>query len=252
MQRENALTDERIDPSSEYILVEMTTEEHLTELRRRLVIALLSLAASTIVGWRLVPTMLRSFARDVGRTFVYVSPAEGFTTHLKLAFLTGVFFAAPVVLYQAWHFVLPALFPHEQKLVRQYVVPSLALFVGGIVFAYFAVYPLALLFLLGFGSEQVEPVIAVARFVTFFVSVTLPFGLVFQFPIIMLLLVHLGIVTPERLRSMRRIVYFGAFVVGALLTPPDVASQVLMAIPIIILYELTLWRVQKGGVRAGD
>lgn len=249
------MTGERIDTGaagSEYILPEMTTEEHLTELRRRLIVSILCLAAGTAIGWFFVPAMLHSFAGDVGHPFVFVSPAEGFTTHLKLAFMAGVFLAAPVVLYQGWQFILPALFPHEQSLVRQYVVPSLALFVGGIVFAYFAVYPLALLFLLGFGSDQVEPAIAIARFVTFFVSVTLPFGLVFQFPVVLLVVVRLGIVTLEQLRAVRRFVYFGSFVVATLLTPPDVASQVLMAIPMIILYELTLWSLHKGDVGRGD
>lgn len=245
------LTDERIDSGHEFILPEMTTEEHLAELRRRLVISLVCLAGGTVVGWLLVPSILRSFGRDLGGTFVFVSPAEGFTTYLKVALLCGVVFASPVILYQGWQFVLPALFPHERALARQYVLPALALFVGGVLFAYFVVYPLALLFLLGFGSEQVAPVIAVSRFVTFFVSVTLPFGLVFQFPIVLLILVRLEMVTLQRLRALRRIVYFGAFVIGALLTPPDVASQVLMAIPMILLYELTLWRLSRGGVGAG-
>lgn len=237
--------------SSNYILPEMSTIEHLTELRRRLIVAIVCFVAASGIGWLLVPLMLESFAMDVGRQFVFVSPAEGFMTHLKLALLAGLFLSAPVILYQAWQFILPGLFPHEQKLARRFVVPSLLLFVGGIAFSYFAVYPLALIFLLGFGSQDVEPTIAIARFVTFFVSVTLPFGLVFQFPIIIVLLVRLQMVSLVRLRNMRRVVYFLAFVVGALLTPPDVASQVLMAIPIILLYELTLWILSRGGGQAG-
>lgn len=231
----------------------MSTEEHLTELRRRLIVSLLCLAAGAAVGWVFVPEMLRVFARDVGHTFVFVSPAEGFTTHLKLAFTAGMFLAAPVALFQLWQFVLPALFPHERRLAQQYVLPSLALFVFGIVFAYVAVYPLALLFLLGFGSGSVEPVLSVARFVTFLMSVTLPFGLVFQFPVVLFVLVRLELVTTHRLRALRRVIWFLAFIVSALLTPPDLASQVLMAIPIIVLYELALWRLERTGTAdAGD
>lgn len=230
----------------------MTTEEHLAELRRRLVVSLCFLVVGTIVGWMFVPDILRLFAADAGRAFVFISPAEGFTTYLKLAFSAGMFLTAPVALYQAWQFVLPALFPHERRLARQYVVPSLVLFVVGIGFAYVAVYPLALLFLLGFGSDTVAPVLSIARFVTFFVSVTLPFGLVFQFPIVLLVVVQLGMVTTNRLRGLRKIVWLLAFVVSALLTPPDVASQVLMAIPIIVMYEMTLWRLAKTGYDAVD
>lgn len=234
-----------------FILEEMTTVEHLTELRRRIVISILALAVGTIIGWMLVPRMLEVFANDTGRTFVFVSPGEGFSSHLRLALVSGAFMAAPVMLLQAWYFVLPALFPHEQRLARQYMIPSLLLFVGGIAFGYFAVYPLALIFLLGFGGEQLEPVLSVARFVTFLIQLTLPFGLVFQFPVVLLVLVRLEMVSVQRLISLRKIVYFLSFVVATLLTPPDVASQVLMAIPIIILYELTLWQLRKGDVSAG-
>lgn len=233
------------DADTEFILPEMTAEEHLQELRRRLIVSLGSVALGSGGAWIFVPDMLRRFARDVGHSFVFVSPAEGFTTYLKLAFTAGLFLASPVLVFQAWHFVLPALFPHERRLARRFVPPALALFVFGVVFAYFAVYPLALRFLLGFGGAGVEPVLSVARFVSFFVSVTVPFGLVFQFPVVLLVLVHLEIVTVGRLRAMRKPVWFLAFVVGALLTPPDVASQVLMAVPVIALFETTLWRLGK-------
>lgn len=251
MQRENGLTDQRI-AGDDYVLPEMTTVEHLVELRRRLIYSILCLIVGSIIGWLLVPTILAAFARDVGDSFVFLSPAEGFTTHLKIALLCGLFLALPVILYQAWQFILPALFPHERKLARQYVVPSVALFIGGVIFAYLAVYPLALIFLLGFSTSDVAPVMSIGRFITFFVSVTLPFGLVFQFPVILLVLVGLEIVSLQRLHAMRRVVYVGAFVVGALLTPPDVASQVLMAIPIIGLFELTLWRLRRGRTGRGD
>lgn len=239
------MNDRRRDADSEYILPEMTAEEHLRELRLRLLASLLAVAAGTGAAWIFVPDMLRVFAADVGRSFVFVSPAEGFTTHLKLAFTAGSFLAGPVLVYQAWRFVLPALFPHERRLAYRFAPPALGLFALGVAFAYAAVYPLALRFVLGFGGEAVEPVISVARFVNFFVSVTVPFGFVFQFPVVLLVLVHLGVVTGEQLRSLRRPVWFLAFVVGALLTPPDVASQVLMAVPIIVLFELTLWRLGK-------
>lgn len=242
----DAVSDSGQAAGSEYLLPEMTTEEHLAELRRRLLICLATWTAGSAVGWLVAPSWLQRFAADIGRTFVFVSPAEAFASYLKMAVAIGFALASPVVLYQAWLFILPALFPHERQTARRYLLPSLFLFVLGLIFAFFIVYPIALQFLLGFGSERIQPYISVARFLTFLISVTLPFGVVFQFPVVLMVLVQLEVVTVARLVALRRIVYFLAVVVGALLTPPDVASQVLMAIPIIVLYELTLAWLRKG------
>ena len=237
---------EQVDSSSEYVLPEMTTEEHLAELRRRILVSLAALAAGTAVGWFLVPDMLRRFAADTQRSFVFVAPAEAFTAYLKMALLIGAALASPVIVLEAWRFVLPALFPHEQRLLGRYLPASFSLFAMGVAFGYFAVYPVALRFFLGFGSESVRPVIAVGRFLSFFISVTVPFGVVFQLPIVLAVLVRLEMVTVAGLVRLRKMVYFLAFVVGAILTPPDAVSQVMMALPLIILFELTLWRMRKG------
>lgn len=231
---------------AEYVLEEMTAEEHLTELRRRLIITLVFLFIGSVGGWFLVPPLVTKFAADLARTFVFISPAEAFMSFLKVALAAGVAFASPIVVLQAWQFVLPGLFPHEQRVARAFIVPSLLLFFGGLAFAYFGVYPLALRFLLGFGGEQAEPVISIARFLTFFFGVTVPFGFVFQFPLVLVVLVRLRIFSATMLRRMRRFVYFASFVIGALLTPPDVASQIMMAAAIIVLYEGTMWFIRRG------
>lgn len=234
------------EAGTEYLLPTMTTEEHLTELRRRLLISVGAWAAGSIVGWQAAPGWLRRFAADVGQPLIFVSPGEAFASYLKMAILTGLALAAPVILHQAWLFVLPALFPHEQRAARRFLIPSLALFVAGLAFAFLVVYPLALRFLLGFGGEQLQPAVSVSRFLTFFIAVTVPFGLAFQFPVALALLVELELTTVARLTQLRRIVYFLAFVVAAILTPPDVVSQVLLAVPVIVLYEAALWRLRKG------
>ncbi|MBO8142146.1 MAG: twin-arginine translocase subunit TatC [Firmicutes bacterium] len=241
----------RVSPGSEYVLVEMTTEEHLAELRRRILVSLAALAAGTAVGWFFVPALLDRFAEDAGGPFVFVAPAEAFTSYLKMALMIGTGLASPVIVLEAWKFVLPALFPHERRLLGRYLPASLALFAAGIAFAYFGVYPVALRFLLGFGSDELRPVLAVGRFVTFFVSVTLPFGLVFQLPLALLILVRMGTVTAAGLRRLRKFVYVLAFVVGAVLTPPDAVTQVMMGVSLILMYELTLWSVRKGNKEHG-
>ncbi|HEY8417732.1 MAG TPA: twin-arginine translocase subunit TatC [Limnochordales bacterium] len=238
---------EQLDSSSEYVLVEMTTEEHLAELRSRLLVSLAALTVGTVIGWFLVPSMLRRFAQDTARPFIFVAPAEAFTTYLKMAVLIGAGLASPIIVLEAWRFVLPALFPHERRLLGRYLPASLALFAGGVAFGYWGVYPVALRFFLGFGTESVQPAIAVGRFLSFFISVTVPFGLVFQFPLVLSILVRMGMVTVAGLIRLRKIIYFLSFVVGAVLTPPDAVSQVMMALPLIVMYEVTLWRMRKGG-----
>ncbi|HLT58241.1 MAG TPA: twin-arginine translocase subunit TatC [Limnochordales bacterium] len=237
---------ERTGTGSEYVLVQMTTEEHLAELRSRLLVSLAALTAGSVVGWFLVPGMLRHFAQHIARRFVFVAPAEAFTTYLKMAVLIGAALASPIIVLEAWRFVLPALFPHERRVLQRFLPASLGLFAFGVAFGYLAVYPLALRFLLGFGTETVQPALSVARFLNFFISVTVPFGLVFQFPLVLIILVRIGIVSVERLMSLRKMVWFLSFVVGALLTPPDAVSQVMMAVPLIVMFELTLWRMRKG------
>lgn len=237
---------EHTNNGSEYLLAEMTTEEHLAELRSRILISLAALTAGTVIGWFLVPGLLRRFAQDTARPFIFVAPAEAFTSYLKMALLIGAGLASPVIVLEAWRFILPALFPHEQRLLGRYLPASFGLFACGVAFGFFAVYPVALRFFLGFGTESLQPAMAVGRFLSFFISVTVPFGLVFQFPLVLAILVRLGMVTVGGLVRLRRFVYFLSFVLGALLTPPDAASQVMMAVPLIILYEVTLWRMRKG------
>ena len=163
------MTDSQQMTGSEYLLPEMTAEEHLAELRRRLLISLGAVAAGSVAGWFVAPDLLRMFAAHVGRPFVFVSPAEAFSSYLKMAVSLGTALALPVILVQGWLFVLPALFPHERRTARRYMLPSLALFVAGVAFAYFIVYPIALRFLLGFGSDRVQPYLSIASFLSFFI-----------------------------------------------------------------------------------
>lgn len=219
----------------------MTTVEHLTELRYRILVSIGALLTGSVIGWFLVPRVLSMLVALTGQgKLIFVTPTEAFFSFLKIAFTIGVFLSSPVVFWQAWKFVLPALFPHEREAVMRYAPAALILFVTGLLFSYFAILPIALRFLIGFATADLAPALAIGRFLSFFLGVTIPFGLVFQIPMVMLLLLHLGIVSLDFLRRIRRFVWFGSFVVGAMLTPPDVASQVLMAIPIVILYEAAI------------
>jgi len=217
----------------------MTTVEHLTELRYRILVSLGALLVCSVIGWLLIPRIVAVIVGMVG-PLIFVTPAEAFVSYLKIAFTTGLFLSSPVIFWQAWQFVLPALFPHERAAVARAAPAAIGLFCAGLAFSYFLIVPIVLRFLLGFGTEHLVPALSIGRFLSFFLGVTLPFGFVFQIPLVILLLLHLELVTLERLRAMRKFVMFGSFVVGAMLTPPDVASQVLMAVPVILLYEAAL------------
>lgn len=213
--------------------------EHLEELRFRLIVSCLAFVAAASVGWLLVPQVLDRFAQSVGR-LIFVAPAEAFFVRLKIAAAIGLLLALPIILYQAWRFVLPALFPDERQALQVFVGAGGVLFLLGLAFGYFVAYPLALAFFLSFGGEGVRPAIVASRHLGFFLGTTLSFGVAFQLPVVLLALVRLGVVTPERLRELRRVALFLAFVAAAVLTPADGVSQFLMAGPLVALYELTL------------
>lgn len=213
--------------------------EHLEELRFRLIVSCLAFLGATALGWLMVPAVLDRFAQSVGR-LIFVAPAEAFFVRLKIAAVIGLLLALPIILHQAWLFVLPALFPDEKQVLQVFLGAGVALFFLGLAFGYFVAYPLALTFFLSFGGEGVRPAIVVSRHLAFFLGTTLSFGVAFQLPVVLLALVRLGVVTPQGLQAMRRVALFLAFVVAAVLTPADGVSQFLMAGPLVALYELTL------------
>ncbi|MCL4514620.1 MAG: twin-arginine translocase subunit TatC [Firmicutes bacterium] len=215
----------------------MTIVEHLGELRRRIIVSSAATAVGSVGGYLLAPRVVRILGRSVGR-LIFVAPAEGFFTYLKIALMIGLVFASPVVLSEIWRFVLPGLTRREERYLRRYVPLIILLFLLGVVFAYLVIYPIALSFFLGFGTMRLKPVMAVGRLVGFVLSLLIPFGLMFELPVVVVILIKLGIIDLNFLLRHRKHAYFWAFVLGAVLTPPDVVSQVLMAAPMIALFEI--------------
>lgn len=213
--------------------------EHLDELRARLIVYVVSLAACSVAGWRLAPVLLRRFERSVGR-LIYIAPAEAMLTHLKIAVVLGFLFSLPVGLYQMWRFVLPALFPEEKRILRTFLWLGSLLFAAGLAFGYLVVYPVSLSFFLQFGNEDLRAAVVVSRHLSFFLGTTLSFGVAFQLPLALLLLVKAGVLTAARLKEMRRPAIFFCAVAAAVLTPADAVSHVLMAVPLALLYELAV------------
>ncbi|MBM3314655.1 twin-arginine translocase subunit TatC [candidate division WOR-3 bacterium] len=211
--------------------------QHLEELRKRLLYSAVALVAAAVAGYYFSGPILDILQRPVGN-LVFLAPPEAFVTRLKVGFAAGLILAAPVIFYQFWRFVRPALMPGESRYVVGAVVSGTLLFGLGVAFALLVVLPFGLRFLMSFQSEELRAMLSVGRYVDFVAWFLFGFGLVFQLPIAIFFLTKLGVVTPRALRKHRRIAILIIVVAAAVLTPPDVVSQVLMAVPMLLLYEI--------------
>ena len=231
------------DEASESRTGEQGFLSHLVELRSRLLRAVL---AVLVVFALLVPfsewlyTQLAAplMARlPLGAQMIAIDVASPFFAPIKLAFFVALLFAMPVVLYQLWAFVAPGLYRHEKRLAMPLLVSSVLLFYLGCAFAYFLVLPLVFGFLTSVTPEGVAMMTDISRYLDFVLVLFFAFGACFEVPVAVVILAALGWVDVAQLQAARRYVIVGAFVVGALLTPPDVISQLLLAIPMCLLYE---------------
>ena len=161
-----------------------------------------------------------------------------FLVPMKVAFLVAFVIALPYVLYQAWAFVAPGLYVHERRLVLPLVITSTLLFITGMAFAYFLVFPVVFKFMASIAPEGVAWMTDIEKYLSFVLTMFMAFGVVFEVPVIVIVLVRAGLVSLKTLKEIRPYVVVGAFVVGAVFTPPDVLSQLMLAVPLCLLYEL--------------
>lgn len=219
---------------------------HLVELRNRL---LKSVLAVLVLFLALFPFRNELFTlladplskhMPAGTTMIAVQVASPFFIPLKLTALTAVFIAIPFLLYQLWAFIAPGLYKHERKLVAPLVFSSTILFYLGAAFAYFVVFPVVFGFLSTAGPSDVNFAPDIGEYLSFVTSLFFAFGFVFEVPVAIVLLVIVGVVTPDKLAGFRRYAILIAFIIAAILTPPDVLSQFMMALPIVLLYEFGL------------
>jgi sec-independent protein translocase protein TatC len=219
---------------------------HLIELRNRLL--------RIFVGVLVVFLCLFPFANPIysylagpltrhlpaGSSMIAIDVASPFLIPFKLTLLLAIVIAVPWILYQMWAFVAPGLYQHERRLAFPVLICGTLLFYAGMAFAYYVMFPLAFGFLMGTAPEGVAVMTDIARYLDFVIVIFLAFGISFQVPVVTLVLVILEMVTPQDLAAKRPYVIVGAFVIGAFLTPPDVISQTLLAVPIWLLFELGL------------
>ena len=217
---------------------------HLIELRERLLkavaavlVILLALVpiANKLYGWLALP-LIKHLPQ--GGTMIATEVASPFLTPIKLAFFVAVFIAMPLILYQLWAFVAPGLYRHEKKLALPILLSAMVLFYVGCAFAYFLVLPAVFAFMTSVAPAGVAVMPDIGRYLDFVLVLFLAFGLCFEVPVVLIILVTLGVVTPAQLVKGRAYAIVGAFIVAAVLTPPDVMSQMMLALPMCVLYEV--------------
>ncbi|MFQ5353096.1 MAG: twin-arginine translocase subunit TatC, partial [Candidatus Binatia bacterium] len=230
--------------------VELPLSEHLEELRRRLVRSLLATAvafafcypqAEFFFDLLTAPLIAASTDTGITATLIGTGVAEAFFTRLKVAFIASVFVALPVILYQIWLFVLPALRARELGYVRSFVVFGSGFFAAGGVFCYRVVLPIGIPFFLSeYTRIGVEPTLRISEYMSFAARMILAFGITFEMPIATFFLARMGLVTHTTLIGASRYAVLVLFILAAILTPPDVVSQLLMAVPLLILYGISI------------
>ena len=219
---------------------------HLEELRKRLITCFIAIGVGFAISFgfkeRLFKILVQPLVKvmEEGETLIYTGLPEAFFTYLKVALLSGIIVASPMILYQFWMFVAPGLYRNERRLMTPIVLLSSFFFIGGALFGYFIVFPWGFKFFLGFASETVRPLPSMKEYFGFSAKLLLAFGLVFELPLVITFLAKLGLVSVEFLKKNRKYALLLFFAGAAILTPPDVITQVMMALPLMVLYEISI------------
>ena len=218
--------------------------EHLNDLRKVLINVLIALAGGTLICYFFfldqAMTLITAPIESLGEKLYFTTVTEGFMTHLRVALLGGAILASPVIIWQILRFIVPALYKHERRIFYTLLFFGIFLFVSGIAFGYFFVLTLGLNALIFTFSGDLEPIIKSSEYVSFVLSFLVPFGLIFEIPLFVYFLTKVGIITPMLLREKRKYVIMIILILAAILTPPDVISQICLAVPMLFLYEVSI------------
>jgi sec-independent protein translocase protein TatC len=221
---------------------ELSLVQHLREFRDRLMVACIAIAITTAISFLFTTEIIKLLLVPAGvQKLLAISPTENFTTYFRVALFSGFAFAMPVILYELYAYIDPALHPNERRFALTLGPFVLLLFVGGMLFCYYVLLPSALKFLLNFGSEVIDNQLRASEYLSFVTLFIVGMGVVFEMPVVILALIRLGIVQRSWLTSRRRYVFLLVFIIAAVLTPtPDPFNQTIVAIPMYLLFELGL------------
>lgn len=231
---------------------------HLEELRKRIIICIIAVTLGFLGSYFFAEQIFSILVKPLkgelppDSLLIFTALPEAFFAYLKLSLFAGIFLASPVILWEVWCFVAPGLHDHEKHYVYPFVILSTLFFVAGVLFGYLVVFPISFKFLIGYGSELIKPLPSVKEYLSFSCKLLFAFGIIFELPLFVLFLAKVGIVDDKMLRSKRKFAILGVFIVAAVLTPPDFFSQILMAFPLIILYEISIIVAKIFGKKGGE
>ena len=221
---------------------QLSLREHLLALRKVIIVCLAAVGAAFVASFYFVIDPLMKWITAPiearGIQVIYTAVSEALTTKLRVALVTAIVIAFPIIIWQVWCFIKPALYPKEQRSFRVFFFFALLLFLTGIVFCYAAVFFLAIDFFMISGENLATPMLSLDKYISFLFGFLLPFGIAFMLPVFIYITTRIGLTTPELLASKRKYVILGIFVMAAILTPPDVVSQILLGVPMLALYEV--------------
>jgi len=219
---------------------------HLEELRDRIIKSSIAVVICFIPAYgfkeKLFEILIFPLVSVMGKgdALIFTGLPEAFFTYLKVAFIAGIMLASPILLYHFWMFVAPGLYNKERRFLIPIIILSVVFFLGGALFAYFIVFPYGFQFFLGFATDKLHAMPSMKEYLSFASTMLLAFGLVFELPLVLTGMAGLGIITPDFLKKNRKYSILIIFIVAAILTPPDVITQVMMAVPLMLLYEVSI------------
>ncbi len=224
---------------------DMTVYEHIGELQKRLMLVVVFFLLAVVVSFFLAEPLIRFLqhadeAKDLTmNAFRITDPLK---IYMEMIMFIALIMTSPVILFQVWSFVSPGLYEKERRVTLSYIPVSLLLFLGGLSFSYFILFPYVVKFMMGLSTNlAIQQVIGINEYFHFLFQITIPFGFLFQLPVAMLFLTRLGIITPMVMSKMRKGAYFLLFVTAAFITPPDIVSHLMVTVPLFILYEISIW-----------
>ncbi len=225
----------------------MPFTEHLEELRHRLIVCFIAVGIGFVFCYFFAKQIFEILMRPLlqvlppEESLIFTALPEAFFTYLKVSLLAGIGLASPVIIYQFWRFIAPGLYHRERRALLPIVLFSTFFFVGGALFGYFVVFPFGFKFFIGFASDNIRAMPSIREYLKFAAKLLFAFGFIFELPLFTFFLARLGLVNAEMLRSKQKYSILVIFMLAAILTPPDIVTQVMMAGPLLLLYELSIW-----------
>ena len=219
---------------------ELNVVDHLDELRKRIIVSVIAFILFFIAAFMFVEDIYQWLVRDLEMKLIILGPTDILWVYFMIAGVIAIAASIPIMALQVWLFVKPALMPHERKITLQYIPALFLLFIFGICFGYFVIFPTVLSFLISLGGEMFMLSFTAEKYFRFLLNMTLPFAFLFELPAIAMFLTSIGILNPYGLAKMRKYAYFILIVIAVLLSPPDFVSDILVAIPLLLLYEISI------------